>query len=43
VFTGDPAFDLSRRYESSRYRHGGNHLLEVLALAAALFKITGMR
>jgi hypothetical protein len=37
-FREDPAFQPSRRYESTRYTHGGDHFLEVLAPAAAMYK-----
>lgn len=40
-FREDPSFDPRRRYESTRYTHGGGHFLEVMAPAAALLKISG--
>jgi hypothetical protein len=42
-FIEDPNFSPTRRYESPRYRHGGNHFLEVLAPAAAIYKAGGRR
>jgi hypothetical protein len=42
-FIEDPAFSPARRYESPRYRHGGNHFLEVLAPAAAVYKAGARR
>jgi hypothetical protein len=40
-FRESPAYQPAKRYELPRYAHGGDHFLEVLAPAAAIFKVAG--